>query len=365
MKGLRGVVLVLVVATISLLSATSATGTASTSPLTTRHTQARIEALAIDGDRIAYDVGSTLGKANNQVLVWNVRTGKTTTVSGKGTRTIDDSSTGSGVFRLAIAGTRVAWMANVGGNSEGDDYLFSSSVTKPKEHKIASEQRIGDNCAGRTNSRCAGRWLGGLVGSGNLIALNRWFTDSNGFLVNGELDALTGTQLKSVATGGATVEAAAADAGRVVVPQFYADAPQFGADVAVYSSSGKFLLTVPSQNVSGVGLSGHNLVVLTTVRQLELWDTRNGQLLKRFPAHGSAKQLGNVDVQGNVAIYSTGSSVYAVNLSTGKNRVIGKLGGGIGFARISSAGVVYSNSRLASEGTLVFVPIARVSAAVS
>src|ERR1043166_10032691 len=105
MKRLTGMVLVLAAAAIGLLPAASATGTTATSPIETRHVQARIEALAIDGNRVAYDVGSTPGKANNQVLVWDVRTGKTTAVSGKETRTMDDSSTGSGVFQLAIPGT--------------------------------------------------------------------------------------------------------------------------------------------------------------------------------------------------------------------------------------------------------------------
>jgi hypothetical protein len=165
MKNLRGVGLVMVAGTIRLGLAASASGTTAKSPTQTRHAQGAIESLAIDGNRIAYDVGSTLGKANNKVPVWNVRTGTTTTVSGKRTRTVDDPSTGAGVFQLAIAGTRVAWLANVGGNTEGDDYLFSSSVTKPQEQKLASKQRLGDNCPGRS-TRCAGGWLGGSSAQG-------------------------------------------------------------------------------------------------------------------------------------------------------------------------------------------------------
>jgi hypothetical protein len=78
------------------------------------------------------------------VLVWNARTGKTTKVSGRQTRGADDSSTGSGVFGLAVAGPRVAWLVNVGGNTEGDDYLFASSVANPKERRVASVTRTGD-----------------------------------------------------------------------------------------------------------------------------------------------------------------------------------------------------------------------------
>lgn len=348
-----------VAAGLGLTLVASAAGTTAKSPAQIRHVQSRIEALAIDGNRIAYDVGSTLGKNNNKVVVWDLRTGKTTTVSGKRTRTVDDSSTGSGVFQLAIAGTRVAWLANVGGNTEGDDYLFSSSATKPSERKLASEQRFGDNCAGRSSSHCAGDWLGGLVGSGSLIALNTWTTDDTGAVTDGVLDELSGTTLTPVATGLRTVEAVSADHGRIA-------ALQPSSDINVYSSGGKLIEAVSTGGSQTVALSGNRLVVLTRRRQLEIFNLRTGMLGKTFAVHGSVKQPPrDLDAQGNVAIYATGPSLHAVNLSSGKDRVIGKLGGGIGLARISSAGVVYSNSRLASKGTLAFVPLAKIAAAVA
>ena len=166
----------------------SAAGTTATHNPKVRHLQQPVAALAIDGDRVAYDLDSrnaTQPNAVNKVLVWNVRTGKTIEVSGKKTAGGDDTSTGAGVFQLAIAGTRVAWLVNEGGNLEGDDYLFTSSLTSPKERKVASAMRSGDNCPGREASNCAGPWLGGLVGSGSTIALNRWTTNSQGTVTSG------------------------------------------------------------------------------------------------------------------------------------------------------------------------------------
>ena len=235
MKTLRRVALALAAGAMGLALGGAAAGSTSKSRPKVRHIQGRIEALALDGSRIAYDVGPQ-GVAN-KVLVWNVSTGKTTTVSGKHTRSADDSSTGSGVIQLAIAGSRVAWLVNVGGNTEGDDYLYSSSVTKPKERQVATEQRLGESCPGRSQTNCAGQWLGGLVASGNLIALNRWTTDAAGSVIDGGLYVLSGTTMKTVANGGITVEAASADGGRVAVLH-----PGIG--VVVYSSAGMFLLTV-------------------------------------------------------------------------------------------------------------------------
>jgi hypothetical protein len=357
MKRLRGVLLGSVTVGIGLTLVASALGTTAKSAAETRYTQAKIEALAIDGNRIAYDVGSTLGKNNNKVFVWNVRTGQTTTVSGKRTRIVDDSSTGSGVFQLAIAGTRVAWLANVGGNTEGDDYLFSSSVTTPKERKLATETRYGDNCPGRL-AHCVGRWLGGLVGSGSLIALNQWTTDGSGAVTDGELDILNGTTLKQVGTGPDTVQAGSADGARVAVLRS-------NGSVGLYASSGNLLRTVTTPpSAASVALSGHNLVVLTKTRQLQLYYAPSRSPSKTFSVRGSGTP-GNLDVQGRIAIYSVGSSVHALNLGNGKDRVIGKLSRSIGLARIGGAGVVYSNSPYASKGTLVFLPFARVTAAVS
>ena len=350
-------------ATLGLMLAASATGMGATSPAQNRHTQGAIEALAIDGNRIAYDVGSTLGKNNNKVLVWNVRTGKTTTVSGKRTRTVDDSSTGSGVFQLAIAGARIAWLANVGGNSEGDDYLFSSSVTTPKERKLSSVMRSGDSCAGRS-PKCAGAWLGGLVGSGSSIALNRWTTDDSGNVVGGGLYLLNGARLTSIANDAGTVEAASVDEGRVTVLRL--NGGLFGENVAVYSSAGKQVWNEVVPDAEAVALSGHGhqLAALTTTGKLEIWkDYRTPKPPKTFHTHGSRPPQ-DLDVQGDVAIYSAGTSLHAVNLSSGKDRVIGTLGAGIGSARIGGAGVVYSSNRLTSKGTLVFLPWATVSAAV-
>ena len=124
----------------------------------------------------------------------------------------------------------MAWLVNEGGNLESADYLFSSSVTQPKERQVASALRNGDGgCSGRDPIGCTGAWLGGLVGSGNTIALNRWTTDATGHMGSGGLYTLSGTQTKLVTTGTSTVQAASSAAGREAVLR--ADG-----SVAVYSA---------------------------------------------------------------------------------------------------------------------------------
>jgi len=345
--------LVLAAGLSGLVLVAGAAGRSTTTAAKARVAQGRIEALALDGTRIAYDVGATTGHANNKVLVWDVRTGKTIKVSGKHTAVADESSTGAGVFDLAVAGPRVAWMVNLGGNLEGDDYLYASSVANPKEGKIASDVRYGDNCPGRSQALCSGQWLGGLVGSGNLIALNRWTTDNNGTPTSGELDVLSGTQLEQVATGTDTLEAASADRGRVAVLRL-------DGTVGLYSAAGTLLRTVsPPSGAASVAWSVHALVVLTKARTLELYYSPSGGApAKTCPVHG--QKPGNLDVQGDIAIYSAGPFVHALSLGSCKDHVVGKLSrGDVALAHIDSAGLAYAGNK-----TLVFVPFKRVVAAV-
>jgi hypothetical protein len=366
MKRLGRAFLVLAAGLLSVLAlVASAAGTTTTHSPTVRHLQQPVEALAVGGDRVAYDLGArdtTRPNAVNKVLVWNVRTGKTVKVSGETTAGADGTSTGAGVFQLAIAGSRVAWLVNEGGNLEGDDWLFTSSVTKPKERKVAYVMRTGDNCPGRSGSHCAGSWLGGLVGSGNLIAMNRWTTDATGAVTAGRLDVLSGTKLRQVATGANTVQATAADGGRVAV--LHVDG-----SVALYSAAGKLLRTVDTPpNTEAVALQGESLVVGTKTRQLELYNAHTGSLRKTITTRGS-KQPRNLDVEGKIAIYTTGNAgvLHAVNLSTGKDRPIAEPHGGVVLAQIDSAGLAYANNGFGTnygKGKLVFVPFAKVAAAV-
>jgi hypothetical protein len=98
MTTLKGLALVLTAAAVGLAAAGGATGKTSTARAKLRHVNGRIEALAIDGNRIAYGVEPA--STRNRVVVWNVRNGRTTKVSGSGTAQTGDSSTGSGLFGL-------------------------------------------------------------------------------------------------------------------------------------------------------------------------------------------------------------------------------------------------------------------------
>jgi len=330
-------------------------------------------ALALYGNQVAFGKGSA-------VVVWNLRTGRTTKVGGNG-----DAHLGE----LAIAGSQVSWYANSTSNLESDDYLYTSSLLKPKPRPVAKAVRSGAQCAaGKSGDKpaCAGTWLGGVVGVGKQILANRWTTNTAGTITRGGLYALKGKRFEPVASGAGTVKAVAADPKTVVVWHWRWARPT--THIATYSSTGRRLAGVRGKGPLEVAVSGRNLVVLQLDGHLALYNASTGSLRRTFGLHakelskdkrpyGNPKWLQGLAVYGHVAVYSRPvrftrrgdpreSAIHALNLSSGKDRVIGRSPGQIPFARMGSVGLVYATD---TEGyapnSVVFVPLARVIGAVS
>ena len=84
---------------------------------------------------------------------------------GKGGR-CDQTSTGRGIAGQAIAGTRVAWIADGGGNQH-DAVLYTASLAKPAvTHRLLLATRNIDSGAGN--------WIGALQGAGSLLVYATW-----------------------------------------------------------------------------------------------------------------------------------------------------------------------------------------------
>ena len=90
-----------------------------------KNTKGEIESIAMDGPRVAYAVKSD---TCTKVIVLNVLTRSAAVASGPKTCDADNSSTGAGVREIALAGARLAWIVNQGGNSEGDDCLSTATL---------------------------------------------------------------------------------------------------------------------------------------------------------------------------------------------------------------------------------------------
>ena len=237
-----------------LLAGGSAAGRPAPLPkIKTLRTPGRIEALAMDGSRVAYDVAGSYGSRTrcNAVYVWNVaRKNSITRVSSRPTCAADNTSTGAGVRELALAGGRAAWIVNQGGNSESSDSLYVSDVSHRGERLIASAFRSGD-----VSGILTGNWLGGLVGAGTFLALDHWATDSSGNVTSAKLRRIR-TRLADLAEGAGTMTARSTDGRQVAVLRS-------DETVGLYSTHGKLLRTVRPNSAVEVALRGDYLLVLT------------------------------------------------------------------------------------------------------
>ncbi len=314
----------------------------------TKTTAGRIEALAMDGSRIAYDVAAAYGpKARcNTVFVWNAARNVTSRVSGRPTCGADSTSTGAGVRELALAGGRAAWIVNQGGNSESGDYLYVSTIARPGERVLATAFRTGD-----VSGVLTGKWLGGLVGAGSFLALNHWATDSRGAVSAARLRRI-GSRLADLAEGTETMTARSTDGRQVAVLR--ADGT-----VGLYSTRGALLRTVTPSSALELAVRGDYLAVLTKTRTLEVFNSHSGRKLRSTHVAAGAAHL---DVAAGLASYAAGRRVHVIRLSTGKSVFGARTGAPVSAVQLEPAGLAYASGRGDRPATIVFVPIKRVFA---
>jgi hypothetical protein len=350
-----GTALALGIAALSL-AALGSSATAKPAPLPKKTVPGRIEALAMDGYRVAYDVAASSGPKVrcNTVYVWNVRRRAATRVSSRATCGADRTSTGAGVRELALAGGRAAWIVNEGGNSESGDYLYTSPVSRPSEKVLASAYRTGD-----VSGVLTGTWIGGLVGSGSFLAVDRWVTDSSGTIGSQRLQRI-GARLSDLAQGADTRLARSTD-GRLLAVL------RDDASVGVYSTSGRLLHVVrPTGGTGEVALRGAYLAALTTADTLEVFNSHSGRRLHSWHVAHGARSL---DVSSGMAAYAAprpgggpARVVHLLRLSNGKDHVVATTPPQLTGVQLEPAGLVYAVNRMApgEPGYLVFVPMPRL-----
>jgi hypothetical protein len=320
--------------------------------------------LAMDGGRVAYDLaGDALAKSRerrcNRVRVWTVAAGRTVAVSGRRTCTADSTSTGAGVRELALAGARVAWIRNVGGNTESDDELYTASLGRPRERRLASASRHGDvDCV------LTGRWLGGLVGDRDLLVYNAWTTTAANpgqqgscamKATSGALRRIAGARTSRIAAGTDVLVATDADRGRIAVLRE-------GGRVALYSPRGGLVRAFAATGAKEVAIAGDFLALLTRTRALEIYGVPTGALVRTL---GVASDAAHLDAASGVAAYAAGRRLHVVQLRTGKDVVLAAGLRSIVEVAIDDPGVAYGynlrwSRRLGSRAKIVFVPMARV-----
>jgi hypothetical protein len=252
------------------------------------------------------------------------------------------------VREIALAGTRVAWIVNLGGNTESTDTLFTSTIGSTRERKIATATRRGD-----VDGQLDGGWLGHLAGDDGVLALNRW-TTLGGALSSATIRRLAGG-MRLIYAGADALRVTSVDSGRIAVLGE-------GGQVVVRDASGRLVSTFGlAPDVRDVALR-KDFAVLLKPGRLEIHLARSGTLVKVIDIPSGARGL---DVHANVATFTVGRSVFAVRLATGRLATIATAPKAIVGARIDDAGLVYAYNRTTGVngiGKLTFVPLSLVQA---
>ncbi len=112
-------------------------------PTRTVTAPAPVSGLALDAGRVAYASGRS-GRDCNRVQVWNLAT-RGVTRFPRPTSCVE-TSTGSGIAGLAVAGNRVLWVHYIGGNFR-EWTLWTATTTKPKPLRLRAVTREVDDPA--------------------------------------------------------------------------------------------------------------------------------------------------------------------------------------------------------------------------
>jgi hypothetical protein len=328
-------------------------GTGAVAPAAVKTTGGWIEALTMDRGTVAYGLAAE-PSACHKVIAWYPLTRKAMFVSGKKTgRCGSDEPSGMGIEAVGVAGRRVAWIRNITGNTESYDTLYTATLPKSHERRVASAVRTGD-----TSGVLTGEWIGGLVSDGESLFVSRWHTDSQGSVTDGSLNTVGPLRLRTVIRGPDTVVAFGADGGRIAVLR-----PD--GTIALYATKGAGLRTFAPPSPKEVALRKDLLVVLTKTQTLVVYNANTGALLRTWPVPDRAWHL---DVHSGVAVYSVGRRLHALRLATGKDVVIVEARRAIVDVEIEAPGLVYAFNTVRGikpVGNLAFLPMRRVVDAVS
>ena len=344
-------------------------GTAKPQPNKVKQLAKPIEAVAMDGPRVAYVSGG-------RIRVWNVVSGATSVVKGR----YGSSQEYATASEIAIAGKRVAWIKHVYlGNTELDHWLYTA--------RLGGSAHLLGRALGYNNTDCGlgGPQIDGLVGSGTLLAVSTWtFNDNGSNSWNKRLNLITPTGLRTIATGPNAIVSASADANHIAViplgpvsmdPGYCVSLPSTSVSIYVYSARGALLnkVAVSTPNSGPVALSGKQLVVLASWRShpgaaavtLSVYDWETGALLHTWPVAVSWRG-GVLAVDGHLAVVQGRLRLHLVDLKTGKDVIVAGTNAGA-FPAIGPRGLVYAVNPNGDgrPAKLVFVPTTKLLATLS
>ncbi len=328
-------------------------------------TAGTVEAIAADGRRVAIAVRNPRGC--DQVVVWTAGT--------RAAQSLDSKTACAGaafhrISEVAIASTRVAWVAATGGNVE-DQALEVARVGRPDVSVVARASNQGGAGGGLD-----GDWIGHLSGDGSLLVLNTWRQCSvrrpdgaapcpaggtrAGDLIytRQTLWKLQATSKVKVASGPEAFSVVSASGGRIAVQD-----PRDGG-VSILDAAGRTVTAgaITAGSDAGTAYQGTEVVTLRG-GTIQAYNASSGHLDASVSVAAGPPPVLR-DLQDGLAVYVRGRQVHVVRLADGKDAAFVAPGKGTVDAQIEPAGLSYAYSvvRGRTRGHVVFVPAADLQA---
>jgi hypothetical protein len=343
------------------LAALTCAAAASPKPLrsATLTTRGPVVALAADGDRAAF---MTSGRGRWHIVAWEPRRARAIPI-----KTIVDPGCSKGCGpggSLALAGTRVAW-DEAGGGNELETTVSSATIARRRALSLAaglwdvSIDGGGDEAFGPTGDgkllaftvqvHCADPESEGEPPCppgrevGDVVSATIWRQAGRGHCPSARDYAPLG-HCQRVARANGELTVLSVDAGRIVARTDHG--------IRLLTATGRRLHDFPVENVRAAALSGDRLA-LRVQGAFEVYDTGSGELVKSFPAEGSARLDRLEDLDDDVLVTAMGRRVTLRRVSDGKHSTIHLHGQA--HAKLEAPGLFVAGGR-----HVTFMPIADV-----
>jgi hypothetical protein len=363
------------------------TALASASTARFLRTTTAIDGLAMDGTNVTISTSWSRGHCEREIA-WNPVRPSLRALGRAGP--CEETSTGRGITFQAVAGTRVAWVKDGGGNQHVSQLYVTSLATPKTARLLASATRDIDSGAGDT--------VGHLQGDGTLLVYATWSVCeagetpfrrcpagmTPGTIYNSRLWRISGTTGKQlIASAPDELAPIAVSAGRILVQRASGELELRAADGHVLR-----IFTFESPPLQAA-LGPRELVVAvrdTSNRELpkshvvfQVYSLSTGELERTLPAPPTAPvtpprctlpvaaspaacaspparlRLQDADAARFVYVFDT--TVHVTRLADGADQSFASIGRAPLFAQLEPAGLVYAyrmTTRL--EGRVQFVP---------
>ncbi len=238
----------------ALVVASAQAGAAKPDVSKVKQTAKPVWTLAIDGPRVAYMLD------NRRVGVWNVATGATSVI--KGNYPSNGRNFGYGRGEVAIAGRRVGLITRfeVGNTMQTQERLYTASLGRSAHQlgKKTNHSSSSGDCTVPGTGYADRNWIGGLVGSGTVLAVSSW--KANDTATSSErLSLIAPTGLRTIASGPGATVSQSTNGGDIAVlrstdawPAYQGPAEQRTPMVGIYSTGARYSARLRSTSHSRI-----------------------------------------------------------------------------------------------------------------